>query len=303
MKTAGDYIIILIGIVGSLASIIGLLKFDFAGNDAAAIAVFFLGVISLFFLGYSIYLIMHTRKRIRYTGLLSELNEGFSLIHELDRRGDNMSKNEVYERFEWVCTSISRAFSVVHGHHIGVCIKLVFKEDNTHNQDRGMAITFCRDSKSSRAKGRLVGPSDKTNHWISGNSDFNFIFTNSENGRQGVNYFFSNHLPPLANYQNTNLDRFSWPPKRLGFVFLDAVNRTRQWPLPYKSTIVVPLCPLSRNSDIDKGLRGYLCIDSPNSNVFNEAYDVEILRGVADGLYNKIDKLYDRIKDEKVSPA
>lgn len=39
-------------------------------------------------------------------------------------------------------------------------------------------------------------------------------------------------------------------------------------------------------------LRGFLCIDSQKENIFNETVDVSILKGISDGLYSQIDKLY-----------
>jgi hypothetical protein len=96
-------------------------------------------------------------------------------------------------------------------------------------------------------------------------------------------------------YINTRLT--NWPPKKIrGFNWL---IRQLSWPLQYRSTIVVPLLPLSANDQNEDALRGFLCIDSPRMVAFYEQYDVEILKGLADGLYNKIDKLYNKIKDEQ----
>jgi hypothetical protein len=41
-------------------------------------------------------------------------------------------------------------------------------------------------------------------------------------------------------------------------------------------------------------LRAFLCVDSSNRRSFND-YDIQIMKGIADGLFNKIDKLYDKI--------
>ena len=126
------------------------------------------------------------------------------------------------------------------------------------------------------------------------NSDFNFIYEGIQEGHAQKWQFFAHFLPWKYDYTNTRLS--NWPPKKIPLI--NFLIRQLNWPLPYKSTIVVPLLPLSVNEHDDKALRGYLCIDSPRNNAFNKQYDIEILKGLADGLYNKIDKLYDIIKDE-----
>ena len=59
--------------------------------------------------------------------------------------------------------------------------------------------------------------------------------------------------------------------------------------MPYKSTLIVPIVPLIANEQSLDAIRGFLCADSPNEGIFNKYYDVEIMKGVADGIYNQID--------------
>lgn len=39
-------------------------------------------------------------------------------------------------------------------------------------------------------------------------------------------------------------------------------------------------------------IRGFLCVDSPKEGHFNSTFDVDIMKGVCDGLYNQIDLIY-----------
>ncbi len=62
--------------------------------------------------------------------------------------------------------------------------------------------------------------------------------------------------------------------------------RNWKWPLPYKSTIVVPICPIEENTLA--GLVGFLCVDSTRNLAFKKDYDVELLLGIAEGIYNTV---------------
>ncbi len=79
--------------------------------------------------------------------------------------------------------------------------------------------------------------------------------------------------------------------KRENLFRFESFRRIFRWPLHYKSTIVVPIVPLTADEQDTDALRGFLCIDSPSNMIFQHKYDVEILRGVSEGLYRKIDML------------
>lgn len=83
----------------------------------------------------------------------------------------------------------------------------------------------------------------------------------------------------------------NWLPKK-PLSILENVMRRKFWPLKYRSTLVVPIVPLLADEQSQDKIRGFLCIDSPREGRFNKTVDVDILRGVSDGLFNQIDKLY-----------
>lgn len=285
-KTLGDYIIIILSIIASLASIIAFSK-TFADklNDQGKYGVIFLGTISIFFLSYNIYLISKYRKKVRYADVFSDLNAGFSYIHSINRM-KYIDVTEITHKIIALCNSLSMSFRNVYGHHISVCIKIL-----TTDNGRAKVLTYCRDEKS--ATKRLVRERDtEIDHWLSENTDFQFIYTGLSNTISNC-YFFSNSLPWNYDYKNTRIK--DWSPRKIAF--LNFLIRQFTWPLLYKSTVVVPLVPFSINEQDEGAIRGYLCIDSPRNFVFNEQVDVDILIGVSDGLYNKIDLIYDNIKD------
>lgn len=142
----------------------------------------------------------------------------------------------------------------------------------------------------------MYGENDKTKHWIDANSDFEFIYTNFDNDNEDTSYYHEPHLPICKDYKNTRLKQ-GWQPKK-PITFLENIMRRRSWPLKYRSTLVVPIVPLMADEQKQEMLRGFLCVDSPKEGIFNKTIDVCILKGISDGLYSQIDKLYCLMKQD-----
>ncbi len=285
-KTLGDYFVILFSVAGSYASIMAYSRvFKTSLNEQGKHGVIILGIIIISLLVHNICLTMKYRKRIKYADIFSELNNGFSYIHSVDRI-KNHGVIEITNSIKSLCNSVSNTFRNIYGHHIGVCIKIL-----TDDGGRPKVHTYCRDERS--AMTRLVRDNDKAiEHWLCENTDFQFIKDALKNNLSDC-YFFSNALPWKSGYKNSRFG--NWAPP--GPLLLNLLTKLFCWPLPYKSTIVVPLVPLSIKDQNERALRGFLCIDSHRNFIFNEKFDVHILKGVCDGLYNKIDVIYDEIKD------
>ena len=163
-----------------------------------------------------------------------------------------------------LCTEISEAFKEIKNEEIGVCIKYI-----NGNVENPYVKTLCRDfhSKKREKKYKNVGFD-----YISQNTDFTHIIRQM-NDKQDFNmlYYFANDLVNKHQYNNTHLKEVDLP-SSLWCYF----ERQRKWPLPYRSTIVVPLLS-SDNMCID----GFLCIDSPSSNGFIKERDVVIMQQIA----------------------
>lgn len=245
------------------------------------VAIGCLGLFAVFFLAYNLYLIARYRRKVRYADIFKELNAGFAHLHKLFRE-DVERTVDVASTIQVAVDSISNAFSKIYDHHISVCIKLIeFKND------RALVYTMTRDRLS--LADRKTGKSDVGEHWIDGNSGFNFLYSNFENDNTETSFYHQTRLPVRRDYRNTRLDK-NWPPKKL-FWPLDDYIRNRNWPLKYKSVLMVPIVPLLADDQNQKALSGFLCLDSHRCICFNNIFDVDILKGLADGLYNSIQKL------------
>lgn len=283
-KTFEDYIILLLSIVGSLASIWAFGVYFLPNlNYQGEIGVAFLGFLCLIFLFTNYYIVSRYRRTVRYATIFDDINTGFAHIHKSERN-ENTTVNDIIGELSDLCDSIHNAFSKVYNTEIGVCIKFIVIENN-----RAKAQTLVRDEYSKKNQ-RRTGNNDKTKHWIDANSDFEFIYTNIENDNEDTSYYYEGHLPICKDYKNTRLHQ-GWQPRK-PFGLFENVLRRRNWPLKYRSTLVVPIVPLMADEQKQEILRGFLCIDSSEEGIFNRTIDVCVLKGISDGLYSQIDKLY-----------
>lgn len=291
-KTLGDYIVIIISVIGSVLSIFGFVTiFQPLLNEQGWIGVAFLGVIALFFLGYNLYLISKYRTRTRYAEAFEDINIGFAELHKIQR--DEIDDiQEIVKKIISLCNSVSGVFTKIYGHHIGVCVKMI-----SIKNERAFSETLARDKKSS-AKNRRTGTKDKSKdedeHWLDMNSDFSYLYLNYDDDNKDTSFYHKTKLPIREDYLNTRLR--DWPPKKVRL--FNSIVRRKLWPLKYKSTLVVPIVPLLADDQNQKALRGFLCVDSPKENCFNIQFDVDILKGISDGLYNTIDELQKTTQNE-----
>lgn len=289
-KTIGDYISLILSVVGSLASIwaFGEYFLPFL-NSQGEIGVAFLGVLCMLFLATNYYLVSNYRRKVRYAEVFDDINTGFAHIHKSERN-EQATVEDIIKDLSDLCNSIHEAFTKIYSTHIGVCIKFISIDNN-----RARALTLVRDEYSKKNQ-RCTGKNDKTKHWIDANSDFEFIYTNFDNDNEDTSYYHEPHLPICKDYKNTRLKQ-GWQPKK-PITFLENIMRRRSWPLKYRSTLVVPIVPLMADEQKQEMLRGFLCVDSPKEGIFNKTIDVCILKGISDGLYSQIDKLYCLMKQD-----
>lgn len=283
-KTFGDYFVLLISIIGSFASIIAYYQFIMPNlNDQGKYGVLFLGILSLYFLACNFYFISKYRKKSRYSDVFEELYIGNIQINSSLRENIKDIKT-ITSNLQNLCNHLKSIFTDINGHTISVCIKLIFEEN-----DKFRVRTLCRDSLSNTQ--RIGGEHDNVVHWISENSDFDFITKNIKDGYQEKDYYFANWIPIKYGYRNSRLTDNSNP----RHPFKSIILRIWNWPLKYKSSVVVPIIPRTKKDD-GKLIRGFLCMDSPRNVAFDEEIDILILKGIADNIYVLIDRIHNSLK-------
>jgi hypothetical protein len=214
----------------------------------------------------------------RYTKAYSIINDALACSHRLRDSEDINNLKDCLHGLEEFCTSIAEAFKTFANRQAFVCIKYC---QATDNESDIMLKTFCRDrsiSSMERAKHDNEDIDEKRVHLLAYNTDFQHIFNNKSSAEEYYKYYFSNTLPFKNDYKNSRI-KPGFPmnmPKILRCIF---------WPLPYKSTIIVPIIPLTKTGKVKEIIIGFLCVDSKSMWAFSKQHDVEILRGLADGLY------------------
>lgn len=225
------------------------------------------------------------KNAFRYAGAFEHINTGFAKVHAIFRLkaiGNQQefnvlfpiaTKETICSCLVDVCSSLSKVFSDITNHPCAVCIKII------HKSPEGdlLVKTLCRDSSHiSRDFPEL----SRISHRIIDNTDFKEILNNI--GNPNKQYFFSNNLPGLFNYENSS---FAVHGGRLPDNTTPK-QRSILWKLPYRSSVIVPICPNLSEEWVKENIIGFLCVDSPETNVFNEKIDKHILMGIADPVYN-----------------
>ncbi len=250
----------------------------------------FLFLILVVLYGYYLYLTYTDSRNAKYGESLSTITTGFANIHDLNRYNTNQLATKMIEQhLKDLCTNISFALTTISGYKVSCCIKVMTQKDNGTDY---VLKTLCRDTHDGLSRAR---PDYKKEHLVNANTDFKTLLNDLENGKS--RHFMSNKLNWLKQYDNSSFDSYggkpNWTNSYLADFFL-LILRTVRWPLPYKSTIIVPIIPV--NYKPNDGILGFLCVDSKHMFVFRRYYDVDLLVGLADGMYNSINQLYSLTK-------
>lgn len=163
-----------------------------------------------------------------------------------------------------VCSRISDMFTDLRKSQVSVCIKYTNKEDDIYYVEN-----LCRDRKSYEVRKNRYNTKCKDN--INLNTDFKEIFEKIKNNNNWKDvYYRASNLPQKHQYINTHLVE-KLPDNWYSFYY-----RYKQWPLPYKSTIVTPIL-----SDDNKTIYGFLCVDSDKIKGFNYDHDIKMVQDIA----------------------
>lgn len=282
--------------IGELITFTQLAKAFITGNHdtndkATFITLAFLLLIALGFVIFYFTKLRNAKKEIevlkaeneralRYKEIFKEINHAYNHVHSLVR-SDSKDKAAYVTGFTHFCTHLAKVFETATGKKCGICIKFTSWEENGNEIE---VKTLCRDLYSNTTRNHV---DNGLKHLLKDNTDFSYIFKNinKPEGRA----FFCNDLTRLSGYSNTSFMQFDGfeSPKPFNQYMKDE-DKNKAWPLSYKSCIIAPFYPGIKDKDnAHKHIHGFLCIDSKESDVFNET-DKEIIIGCADGLCEPI---------------
>lgn len=287
---------LLTGRISALASIFGfcfVIYPKLINSNEALWGVIFIGICLVFFFIDNFFYkkeIGILSRQAKYSNAISYLNSGFAPIHDLLRKAKNNFRDISWEEkdhaFENLCNNLVKAYTNITGNSCSVCIKVFEPDENIKSMNKNphliKVMTINRDSESKEK--RNFEKAKELNHYVAWNTDFFQIFENI--GSLDGERFFCNELPYLSEYYNTSFPLYDKNLTYKGFPSnMSKKDKLKYWPLPYKSTVVVPICPHSgKTATLDETI-GFLCVDSFKMNAFDKNHDYNILIGVADGIY------------------
>jgi hypothetical protein len=250
----------------------------------------FLLLVLLGVYAHNVYLTFRHARNSKYGEALNTITSGFASIHDLNRiPEDQLTYDLVKQYLKDMCTNISYAMTIITGYKISCCIKVMVP---TGNGDYKLT-TICRDNHDGITRNK---PDQKEGHYLNENSDFKTLYNDIKTGKS--RFFISNKLNWLgASYENSSFESYGGKPKFTGVPFLDfflLLKLTIWWPLPYKGTIIVPIIPIHYKPTDE--ILGFLCVDCKNMFVFRRYYDVDLLTGLADGIYNTVNLIHSLTK-------
>ena len=280
--------------IGFLASVIGILVFfreSLIGQDTAIqylviFLVFMMGVIFL----ENLYLRYYRIKNRRYGHTIKILNRGFNTLHRLQSK-DSSDVVEFKECLRNLCDCVSESFKLLTGSNCVTTIKIL-RQDN-----QGLYCETLVRNRHARERFEIDRKLKQKNikHYLEDNSAFQWALL-GENNRQA---WFSNNLLGKKLYKNTSA-KAQLKPNGVDILNTHSlIRRWTYWPLPYRSGIVVAIKNLNLlvednpgdpNPKVEPGKEfiGFLCVDSQRLFIFSRKFDVDVLVGVADGLFNVI---------------
>ncbi|MDD4969681.1 MAG: hypothetical protein PHT07_09665 [Paludibacter sp.] len=263
-------------------------------NDSPWIkaVMFFFMILFLLFVYYQLkqFFVQAWRKWILikresiYGNAIVLLSKGYSKVNK--NRHEEISIDEVKGILVDFCDRIRDIYEFKTKSKCSVSIKTIIdlnEEQNGINFNTRV-VNLCRDSKS---KKRYDNEYNEIEHTIANNSCYQKIISKFFSHKHEDMYFMCNDIIALQDYENSS---FLLYPEFNYEIRENESTRRSKWPLNYRSELVVSISPLEKESKSKHPIVGFLCVDCEleKKEVFNSYYDVPLLLGVADGLYDFI---------------
>ena len=259
---------------GSITTICGVLAFGKTFFDLPIRKSVGLGILiyaGIFAICMLVWLFKNLYNSIKINFVNSVWGEGviirdliFAEINSIRRKRFNEGSS--IKALVFACNKIKEFFDSRTGSDTSVSIKIPVLCDFEYESME--MRNLCRDSQHfSRDNDKYKS----IKHTVIGNTAYNSIVADLREQKSQI-YYINNDIEHTKGYRNTSL-----------VCYEDG--------LPYKSEIVVPIIPLNKDG-LDYQMVGFLCLDSNNRKAFNDPrYDIQYLRGIADGLYDVVKRI------------
>ena len=201
------------------------------------------------------------------------LKENFATTHYY-RKSPGHNDEEFMKSMILFCNGLKEIYDRILKSETCVSIKVPIRDISVREHTTLMNLT--RDTKH---HSRDTQKYKNIKHTIIGNTSFSYCFSKVVNNSKEKAYI-NNKVNETENYNNTSRECYD------------------NGILPYNSELVYPIVPLLNESKNNSICHGFICIDSIKQNAFRSKYDVAILEGVADGIYDLISERNNSINNQ-----
>lgn len=259
-------------LLSSSSALFGLLLFGknfFNNSVSSSIKLGISVLIFLFITRFVLFLVRNSFKYLhnlyresKYGDAIVYLKDAFAKAHALRKKVEK-SDEEFIRTMIYLCDSVQKVFNGKNLCKCSVSIKVPVRGELT---EQTSVINLCRDSEHSAI--RDDANYKAINHTIIGNTAFRKVLNNVLRNKSVGFHYLNNDISKSEDYDNTSKEAY------------------HEGKLPYNSEIVVPIIPVERDRLNTYETLGFLCVDCVSRNKFDAKYDVPLLEGVADGIYD-----------------
>lgn len=219
----------------------------------------------LFFIINVIQLLHYRYRESIYGDAILLLRDSFSKVHSL-RKCEEINDTDFTETMVVFCNNLKNIFEKKTKSKCSVSIKVPTKGSIN---EQSSVKNLCRDSVATKT--RDTDLYKKVNHTIIGNTPYQKIVNNILKGNKEKLHYLNNDINANGDYDNTSREAYE------------------NGILPYSSELVYPLLPFTWDKKTNNyDCIGFICVDCDTKNSFDDKYDVGIISGVADGIYDII---------------
>ncbi|KAF2338026.1 hypothetical protein [Flavobacterium ginsenosidimutans] len=229
---------------------------------AIIIIILFLLRFVLIFFKESLKYFHEQYKNSNYGDAIILLNECFAAMHNY-RKTPGHDDEEFVKSMLLLCNNLKIIFTNLVKAECSVSIKVPIADDSIKPQT--LLSNLVRDIDH---RPRDTEQYSKIEHSLLGNTAFSYCL-NKVSIKSKKKCYKNNNVNKTENYENTSKQCYE---KEV---------------LPYNSELVYPITPIIDGNHI---CLGFICIDSVKTNAFGSKYEIAILEGVADGIFDIINE-------------
>jgi hypothetical protein len=219
-----------------------------------------------------------------YGNAIILLSKGYSQIH--NNRGKKLEPEEVKLILTDFCDKIREIYEFKTKSKCAVSIKTIvdLKIENNGIHFDTRVLNLVRDNKCTKRYSREY---DDIEHNIANNTCYQRIISKFFSNKFDDMYYLSNDILADKDYENSSFQLF---PEYTPEIRENENTRREKFPLKYRSELVVSITPLIKENKANFPILGFLCVDCEleKQEVFDSKYEVPMLQGVSDGLYDFI---------------